>query len=117
MVSVITAGDCPDDWSGPATGSSYWVGTEARVKTSRRGSGQSLVASCQVPAHTVVTTTPSGGAQSSGGSCAVATFMNAAQILAGIMPPVTRFIGALSSLPTHTAADRRGVKPMNQAFR
>ncbi len=76
------------------------------MNTSRRGVGQSFVASCQVPAHTVVTTTPSGGAQSSGGSLTVATFMNAPQVSAGIIPPTTLFIGVLSSFPTHTAAAR-----------
>ena len=43
--------------------------------------------------------------------------MMSRQTLAGIMPPVTRFIGELSSFPTHTAAAYWFVNPMNHASR
>lgn len=36
---------------------------------------------------------------------------------AGKVPPVTPFMGALSSLPTHTPTTRSAVKPTNQASR
>src|SRR5262245_22062727 len=47
----------------------------------------------------------------------VAAETNCRQIEAGRLPPVTCFIGLLSSLPTQTPTTSESVKPMNQASR
>ena len=54
---------------------------------------------------------PEGGALGNGltGSDRVAASINRRQVSAGNEPPVTLFIGALSSLPSHTPATRSAV--------
>src|SRR5207244_8949932 len=92
------------------------VGSVPRVKTSVRGFGHRLVASRPEVPQTVAFTTPSGRCQPSGGVSCSAAFMYAPQIRAGTVPPTTRFIGVLSSLPSQTPVTRYGVNPINQAF-
>ncbi len=47
----------------------------------------------------------------------MASTMKACQVRAGSVPPVTFFMGALSSLPSQTPVTRSAVKPSNQASR
>src|SRR5882724_12024402 len=59
----------------------------------------------------------SGSGSGRTGSPSSASAMNACQSWVGRLPPVTFFIGELSSLPTHTPVTSSAVKPMNQASR
>ena len=51
------------------------------------------------------------------GIALVAASIKRRQVCAGNEPPVTCFIGALSSLPSQTPATRSAVYPMNHASR
>ena len=60
---------------------------------------------------------PLGIGSGSGGLPVSAAVMKSCQMRVGRLPPVTLFIGVLSSLPTQTPVTRSAVKPMNQASR
>jgi len=103
-------------WYGPAGGTAH-VGARFTPGSIPPRSA------CRCRSATVRPPNTSGAAKSAGGTPSSATRMKSCQICAGSVPPATArtpctpTMGMLpSGCPTHTAAERAGVYPTNQAF-